>query len=272
MMCVCCDHALKRIGIRDEFSGAPLGGCSHCGHVQVTVVPTSEQLARYYQEKYTASRGQYVDAKYLAVMKRRAVAQCEFIERCGISLAGARVADVGCGYGELLVALQQRGAQVVGFEYDPACVRYCRSRGLELEQLTSEHDLDQLAHFDLITLSHTLEHMRDLPFALRTLTAKTRAVFIEVPRYEIDLTAMFRDQEGHLHFFAPGSLQALLDRMQRAPERLVSCGPDLDFYWRNRYSLVRRAARLATRDWFFGDYGTARPGGMWIRSLTKVHA
>lgn len=268
--CTCCGGRLAATTYRDEFVGEPLGHCATCGHLQVTVFPTAEQLADYYDRKYSEARSKYVDDKYLAVMHKRAIAQCDFIERGGVSLRGLRVADVGCGYGELLAELARRGAEAVGYEYDPACVEHGRSRGLRIERISSESDLDGVSRVDLITLSHTLEHMRDVAGTLPRLATKAANLFVEVPRYELELAAMFRDQEGHLHFFIPGSLRRLLERHHLEPHMLVPCGPELGLYWNDQHAMARKVARMVTRDWFFGDYGTARPGGMWIRSLSKV--
>jgi O-antigen chain-terminating methyltransferase len=44
------------------------------------------------------------------------------------------VVDVGCGRGELLAALRERGVIARGVDVSPAMVEICRSRGLDAEQ------------------------------------------------------------------------------------------------------------------------------------------
>ncbi len=77
---------------------------------------------------------------------------------------GARVLDVGCGDGALLALLARecktRGS---GLEINPALVRACVSRGLSAAQGDANKDLAQFPSgaFDVVILSHTLQHVHD---------------------------------------------------------------------------------------------------------------
>lgn len=271
MSCVCCGGATTPTRYQAELGGGVLVVCSQCRHIAVSALPSPEELTRYYASKYSEARAAYVDKAYLAVMAKRAVAQCDFIERAGVTLAGARVVDIGCGYGALVAELAKRGATAVGYDYDPACVEYCKQQGLEVHRMHDEAELAELGKLDLITLSHTLEHMRALEHSLDALRAHGQHIFIEVPRYDLELAEQFRDQEGHLQFFNPTSLERLV-RTRFSVTALTACGPDVRVYWRDRLSVLRRVWRALARDWFFNAYATERETGMWIRAVATVRA
>jgi SAM-dependent methyltransferase len=270
MMCVCCNGAVTPTRYRSELDGDPLVLCASCLHVQMATPPAPEVLARFYATKYSADRASYVDRAYMAVMRKRALAQCDFIERAGVKLADSRVADIGCGYGTLLAEVVARGARAAGYEYDPACIAHCRERGLAVDRIQSEADLAALGALDLVTLSHTLEHMRTALETLELLRSRARHVFVEVPRYSFEVAEQFRDQEGHLHFFTRASLHRLLTRAGYKVVALTLCGPDLRMYWRDRYAPLRRVWRLFARDWFFNAYAIERESGMWIRAVAST--
>ena len=272
MRCSCCQSAVVPTGYRDQFLGNPLVSCATCGHIQVSEVPTPQAIKEYYERQYSQTRSRTVGKPYFAVMARRARAQCDFIEAAGVALRGARVCDIGCGYGALIEELRRRGADAKGVEYDPACVDYCRGRGLSVERITSEEDVAALGPLDVITLSHTLEHVRDVEGFLSRVRERARFVFFEVPHYSLQVTEEFRDQEGHLHFFNPSSLERLLRRCGLEPLRVEACGPTLQFFWSERQPLplARRVLRTLQRDWFFKQYSVSRPDGMWIRTVART--
>ncbi len=76
-----------------------------------------------------------------------------------------RALDVGCGNGDLMDRLEQRGWEVVGIDLDENAVAAAKSRGLDARtgDLASQQFPD--ASFDAITLSHVIEHVPD-PAAL----------------------------------------------------------------------------------------------------------
>jgi len=267
--CACCDGPLSEAHHRDQFSGAPLVSCGRCGHVQASVLPSVEAIACYYAGKYSTERSRAADPAYHAVMDRRADAQCRFLQRAGLTLGGFRVCDVGCGYGALIRALRKRGAEAEGLEYDPTCVAHCRDMGLPVRRIADEEEIGRLTGQDLVTLSHTLEHVRLVDAFLNRLRGRTRYVFIEVPNYSLRLPEQFRDHEGHIHFFNRRSLQRLLDRVGLRPVAICACGPELWFFWSDAWAPARRVARRLRRDWFFGAYETERRRGMWTRALAR---
>ena len=132
---------------------------------------------------------------------------------------GARVLDVGCGMGGMLVAFAFEGCEVVGFDYGADYVARGRRLGLDVreggfETVTNERP------FDLIMMSHVLEHAAD-PVAFAHHAAKLLGddglCYVEVPGifnirkgYDGDVLTYF--QNAHQWHFTAGTLAAVLAR------------------------------------------------------------
>ena len=74
---------------------------------------------------------------------------------------GGLVLDVGCGTGEWLLAMQGRGWNVEGIEFDEDAVAVARGLGLEVRSGSLEQQHYPAESFDAVTLSHVIEHVPD---------------------------------------------------------------------------------------------------------------
>jgi 2-polyprenyl-3-methyl-5-hydroxy-6-metoxy-1,4-benzoquinol methylase len=72
---------------------------------------------------------------------------------------GGRLLEVGCGSGATLHAMQQRGWQVTGLDFDANAVANARSKGLDVHhgQLADQAFPDN--SFDAVVMSHVIEHV-----------------------------------------------------------------------------------------------------------------
>ncbi len=73
----------------------------------------------------------------------------------------SKVLDIGCGRGEFLQALAERGIDGIGIDADPKCVARCAEKGLQVQATEalahlSEHPLA----CDGIMCSHVIEHLQ----------------------------------------------------------------------------------------------------------------
>ena len=82
---------------------------------------------------------------------------------------GASVLDLGCGNGELLARLRERGHErIMGIELDQDSIVTCVCRGLDVVQGDLNQGLSAFGdkQFDFVVLSQTLQAVHDVPRVL----------------------------------------------------------------------------------------------------------
>ena len=139
----------------------------------------------------------------------------------------ARIVDIGCANGGLLVALREKGFKnVCGIDPSPACVEATRRLAKGDAWVGTLSDIPaEAGSFDGIILSHVMEHVRDLAEAMdlvHRLLNPGGWVYIEVPdasRYHEFLVAPFQDfNTEHINHFSEESLANLCRRNRFVPE------------------------------------------------------
>lgn len=271
MTCVCCLGELAPLPYPDAFLGQPLLQCKKCSHIQLSASPSVETIRRYYEGAYAENRNAFVGPEYFEVMRKRARAQRQLIERF-VSLSGARISDVGCGFGSFLLEVKDRASHSFGLDYDDSCIAHCRSEGLDVRKIESESQIDfEKTPVDVVIMSHVVEHLNEISETLVRIRRGAKYVFIEVPGYRADLPAQFADQEGHINFFNPESLNLLVRRLGFRILYLREAGPNLTRYWSNHpgWRMYRKIMRKVTHDWFLNKYEKEDEGGIWIRAILQ---
>ena len=84
-------------------------------------------------------------------------------------IGGGRVLDVGCGNGGFLAIAEEAGWQAEGIDFDIEAVNAARSRGLNVRHGGIELFADKCECYDVITLSHVVEHVHEPVALLRRL-------------------------------------------------------------------------------------------------------
>ena len=245
------------LGLRDRFSYQE---CASCGHVQLLDVP--DDLSRYYPTDYYSLRPGAVAPHRGAGRLRRQLSElllrlpprvCDRlaawrrIDPVYSALAGlglstrARICDVGCGEGELLVRLWKRGFRdLVGVDpYVERDIEVAPSvwvRKLAAQQLDGE--------FDAILLNHSLEHMgapRAVLQGLRALLAPEGAILVRIPvagglawrRYGSDWVGL--DPPRHMFVPTERSMRLLAQRAGLRVERVFYDSHALQFWGSEQY-------------------------------------
>ncbi len=205
--------------------------CTHCGLVSTDPQPEPALLASFYaaqeRDAFVAEDG---SPRIPGEGSRRD--QAAWIERAAGPLVGWRVLEIGCYEGFLLKLLRDRGARVRGVEPSRSAARLGRERwGVPIEAGAFEDAPLAGERFDLIALSHVLEHLADPRATLlrcRELLAPGGALFIEVPnvlRPRLESAVDFFTFD-HLFNFSPVTLAALLRACGLEPE---TCDQDFPF-------------------------------------------
>ena len=132
-----------------------------------------------------------------------------------------RVLDVGCGFGDLLIYLHQRGCDVLGVDFDPGAAAI----GAEHDVPIAVGDLCDLelepSSFDVVVMSHSLEHLADPLGALRRVAQLLRpggTLHVAVPNGAAPGLDVQQSDWGalcypvHFWYFDPFTLGSLLAR------------------------------------------------------------
>jgi len=229
--------------------------------------PDFHALKEYYSRDYRTASSRIINNAYLKIMRERAISQLHFIQNNLMNFKIRNASDIGCGYGLLLEELKKDGIDPSGVEFDPDCVTYCNERGLKVTLVSEESKIIPDEMSDLVIASHVLEHVREPDAFLIQIKGKTKVVFIEIPKYDVAINEQFVDQEGHLNFFTQKSLTRLFEICGYQILCVESCGPSMNYFWKNEWRWIRAFRRLIRRDYFFYEYERKNPDGIWVRLL-----
>jgi 2-polyprenyl-3-methyl-5-hydroxy-6-metoxy-1,4-benzoquinol methylase len=132
---------------------------------------------------------------------------------------GPNILEIGCGYGQLLRALEERGySKARGIDIDEKAVVYCNSAGSEVYKVQSIPDYagDNRGKYDCILMSHILEHLKKdeiIPSlqAVRSMLTKNGWLLLMVPNAQSN-TGCYWAYEDFTHntLFTSGSVLYVL--------------------------------------------------------------
>ena len=217
--------------------------CSNCGCLQIAKIP--ESLAACYPQEYFAFkrydrlarlglRALFDRARVRHVLERwnllgwigqRFAKSLDYVEwaRLAGMTTRARVLDVGCGGGKVLLRMHLGGfGSCQGVDpFIPETLRY--RNGVVIHKCTLEALKERTAQsFDFIMLHHSLEHMPDQQQAMRAveaLLADDGAVLIRVPVASSYAWEHYRehwvslDPPRHLYLHTHESIRKLADQV-----------------------------------------------------------
>ena len=168
-----------------RFKRLTMVGCERCGLVYVNPMPSDEELEVYYSKFY---RFDYQVAtktpknRHLRKRVREAEHRIDAVE--DILPRNARTLDFGCGSGEFVAGMAEKGHDSNGFEPGETYGKYSVSRLGDRVQIAGWQDVKYEGTFDLVTCFHVLEHLRDPVSALRQMRAWAGSdgyVYVEIP-------------------------------------------------------------------------------------------
>lgn len=218
----------RRHGIPGDFA---LVKCARCGLVRTDPQPTPDSIGWLYPASYSsfsetaAPRGAMARlARALIRLPHRARygdAELPASPKPGLS----RALDVGCGTGALLEHLSGTGWEVWGIEPNAGAAATARARLRVPDDRIAEVAVEAAelppAHFDLVTMSHVLEHLREPVAVLRRAAQWLRpggVLRLWLPNVESFESRLFRtywfglDVPRHLYHFVPATIQLALER------------------------------------------------------------
>lgn len=80
------------------------------------------------------------------------------------------ILDVGCGTGNWMIALKNKGGIVAGVDLNPNAVKVAEGRGLNVRCMSAEGLVDLEERFDMVFMSQILEHLVDPVETLKTIS------------------------------------------------------------------------------------------------------
>ena len=216
--------------------------CASCGAAFLYPQPSDAELARHYDEAYYGKGRK----KFLSPVEAgiRALTWTKWRGIRDLLAPGARMLDIGCGRGTLIRMAREAGFEAYGLERsspEEHPLPYVFYKNLE-------DCLFPDGHFQLVTLWHVLEHLRD-PFAslleIHRILAPQGWFSVAVPNFGgAQAQASGRhwfhlDLPRHLWHFRRQSLESLLAKAGFRAARCSTLSFEYDWYgtlqsWMNR--------------------------------------
>jgi SAM-dependent methyltransferase len=158
MKCILCRNNATRTYLLGKYQ---LCRCNSCGFGWPDPLPTDDELARFYS---THGREHLADSDLNQPEHQRI---SRTLRR--LNAEARTLLDVGCGFGQLLDAAREQGFDTCGLDVNDRRVAHTAARGHRTVLGTLTPDVLRGEQFDVVILSHVIEHLRDPAAMLRSI-------------------------------------------------------------------------------------------------------
>lgn len=206
---ICGDTRLTNIIYHPEFAFR-IRRCSACSFVQTDFI-SDDKLQRFYADKYMPTQDSFDFEHWSSIRSPQSDAQIKFIGEFVEITPSIRTLDYGAATGELVAAFRQCTEHAFALEIDQKFQPRLATIAATVLDDAALGQAQYDAFFDIITISHVLEHVWD-PY--QTVTALFNALkpggwlFVEVPAEAEVLQQTHTAGSGHLWFFEPETIKA----------------------------------------------------------------
>ncbi len=162
--------------------------CRDCASLFLSPLPSESQVAGFYRENYwwhaeNPSRLQRWEGWYRSRVIRD---HGRFLRGVPRITAGrpAELIDIGCGSGSFLREARRQGFSVTGMDSSATALRCLQEIGIRGIPAPPVRPLGGEKQFDVLTLFHVLEHLRDPKAEMKNLLTLARRgawVIVQVP-------------------------------------------------------------------------------------------
>jgi len=181
MKCFCGEESVRPgPSYQSQWGPVRLAVCSACGTYRAADIPTPEQMEKIYERGTTYTPPTDFGFDELTKSFGHVVTD---LRRLGYDRK--RVLDIGCAAGYALAALLKQGWSGVGIEVNHSTSEYARQK-LGVPVLSSLDELSATEQFDVILMSHVIEHIVDPSGLLKSVGAYLRpggVLYIKAPNY-----------------------------------------------------------------------------------------
>lgn len=184
--------------------------------------PSQRDLAQLYEREYSLDNYDEGLAPYSRDFEKRVKHEDHRVNFIRRRKPSGLLLDIGCRYGYFLFACQRKGYDAKGLDISPWAVQYVEKKlGLSAVRGEMEEVDFPPRSFDIVTMWHILEHVRNPDLTLRKARdwiKEDGIIVIDVPNYKgTDARARWLEWDGwslpyHLWHFTYGSLKSLLDK------------------------------------------------------------
>lgn len=161
--------------------------CAKCSFVLTNPRPNTESIPKYYQTSNYISHKKGVqsvlDIIYRTVQVITIRSKTKMIEKY---IQSGNILDFGCGVGQFLSAMQNKGFIADGIEINQVA-REIASRKINKPLKSSIEDIKGKKIYDVITAWHVLEHVDDINQTLQNLRKKLKKegyLFVAMPNHK----------------------------------------------------------------------------------------
>lgn len=183
--CLICEkNDFEIISEKDRYGlDYSTGICSNCGNMQQTKYFSDYILNLFYKEYYNNIYFNFANVENrFNSQKKLAINKYSFLEDfINNSNKNFNILEIGCGPGGILSFFSDKGFDVTGIDLDDNHLEFGRKKNLNL---INRHNFNVKKKYDLILISHVLEHLKkpeiELNF-IKKYSHENTIIYIEVP-------------------------------------------------------------------------------------------